>query len=317
MAALTSVALIGGGLALAGGVASGIGSAKAGKAQAKSAERMYAEGTDRMNQMLSEAQKVAKPTATELKALDQMVMQSEQQYKASLKSYQDAEKILSSINPAIAAAGDEAYRLIKGQESQVLAPLRAQRERQKSEMESQLAERFGAGYKFSAAGIKAMNTFDTQTADILNQAQFSAMNQVVNTATGLSSVAAQTESRAIAQGQNAAQTTMGLLSAENALKGRQLQPYYVAAQFNPAGAGSQAAQAAGGQHAGLIAAGQSAASLGGNIGQAALMTNLYGGGGAGGGVPSPTTPSDYTRVPNSNTYLPGSPVYNMGKIGGR
>lgn len=327
MAISTGAALAIIGTQVAGSVISGIAANKAGNKQAdvakdqlKFQEKAYSDSMARMNQFLSEAQKFSQPSVADLKAMERLVATADNQYKLSVQSFKQAEEVLSAVNPAIAEAGAEAYRLIKGEQANVLKPLRESRERQRKGIEQSLAQKFGPGFRFSAAGIKALNDFDFQTSDMLNQAQFGAMNQVVNAATGLSGVANSALQRGISGIQASQQADLSTIQAGTELSRRQFQPYYIAAQFqpNPAGvgnAGQNLASVIGNQYAGTMSVGQGLQSLASNVGMAALM-----GGFNSTGTPPPiggvTTPStgDIFRAPTfgQSSGIRAAPNYTLG-----
>jgi hypothetical protein len=330
MAVATGTALlVAAGASIVGSKIAADAAGEAGKAQAQEAQKaldwqkeVYAKNQAQMQKFMADAAKYSQPTISDINALQKMVQISDAQNASAIKSIESGQKILDSVNPALQAAGDETLKLIKGQADSILNPVRDQRNRQKTELENQLAQRFGASFRFSAAGIKALNDFDNQTAETMYNAHMGALNSVVNAASGLSNIASQTQANMLNQIQTAQGANASIINANDALAKRQQSPFYIGAQFQPnaggvAGAQQMNTQAIGNQYAGGIAFGQGIANFGANLGQGALTYAL--------GNPSAASPSPATYVPtgsaqtgtglgvpNFNVNLPKAPTYNIG-----
>lgn len=302
----------------------------AGQAQASAAQNsldfqksVYADNKKQQADFMAQAAQYAQPTVSDIKALNQMATVADAQNQSALTQIQQGQAVLNSINPALKAAGDQALQLINGQASAVLKPLQDQRATQRSQLENQLAEKFGASFRYSAAGIKALNDFDTQTANSLYTAQTGAINTVVNAASGLSNISAQTQANMQNQVGTAQNASNSVLNANDALSKREQQPFYIGAQFNPSASGvgnaaQIATQAAGNPFAGGIAMGQSIQNVAGAVGQSALTYALG----------NPSSPAaTYTPTGSSSTgvgfsvpnigsgTLPQAPAYNIGDLG--
>lgn len=81
-----------------------------------------------------------------------------------------------------------------------------QREAQKQMLESQLRQRFGAGYATSSAGMAALNQFQQQTADLATQMLPSVLQAQAAATTGAASYEDMLKKRQIAASQGASTT---------------------------------------------------------------------------------------------------------------
>lgn len=93
------------------------------------------------------------------------------------------EQLISQIDPTIIEASQQALRLLKGEESSTLAPLKAQRDRQRQKLLASLREQLGPGAETSTAGIQALNRFDAETSSIYGGAQQQALQGLGGLAT--------------------------------------------------------------------------------------------------------------------------------------
>lgn len=287
--------------------AAGLAQAQAAQDSVAFQKKVYKENRAQMKKFMSEAAKYSKPTPNDIKSLQRLSKISKEETQFAMDNFIQTKMVLDSVNPALKAAGDQTLKLINGQSAEILKPVQDSRDRQKSKLENQLAERFGASFRFSAAGIKALNDFDNQTSETLYNAHMGALNSVVNAASGLSNIAAQTN----ATQQNQVQTAIG---ANNALAGaydnlakRKLQPYYIGAQFQPningvLNAQGQLIGSVGNKYAGEIGSGNSLISAGANVAKSGL-TNIFAGGGGGGG-PTNGSPGRSVNSPGS-LNIPG------------
>lgn len=173
------------------------------------------------------AREAAIPSPVELKAIDTMITRSEAQLKKSLEMISRNEKVLNSMEPAMKESGMQLYKALRGEAVPMLKPIIERRTRQKQQLEQQLAERFGPGFRSTSAGLMALNNFDTQTADTLTNASFASIDSLLKTNVSLAQ-AFGTEVRGnVASVQNAfaganSGTAQGL-NAEQNIKSREMQ----------------------------------------------------------------------------------------------
>jgi hypothetical protein len=163
-------ALIGGPFGAAAGLQYE-GNQQAAQAQGKAAEAQLAEA----RATRAAATSAAAPTTGELRALsDQLDYQQ--------RAVGRQEKLLDSIDPALLESGRQALALLRGEESNTLAPLRAERDRQRQALVNSLIAREGAGALTSSAGIEALNRFDQQTSATLAGQQQSTLGDLLRVA---------------------------------------------------------------------------------------------------------------------------------------
>lgn len=115
------------------------------------------------------------PSPAEIQSIERLIAQREQTMGQLQSSIQRNEELLSSVDPAIRQAGEQAYRLMQGEEAKALSPIRRERDRQRRQMEAELQQRLGSGFRSSSAGIEAMLRFDDQTFSLMEQAQSNAI----------------------------------------------------------------------------------------------------------------------------------------------
>ncbi len=96
------------------------------------------------------------------------------------------QRILDSTDPAVIEAGKQALEMMKGVESKTLAPLRAQREKEKMKLVEKLQRQLGPGFENTTAGIQALTAFDEATATGLQTAQQNAIGQYLGVSQGFS-----------------------------------------------------------------------------------------------------------------------------------
>lgn len=193
---------------------------------------------------LAKAQEAAAaPSSRELKALDEMNRIYERNIQLSEANLSRQENILNTIDPSIVESGNQLLQLLQGGDSRFLDPVKRQRTEQRGKMENRLREELGSGYASSAAGMQALQNFDQQTAYLIAQKQeggLSTMSNLFGALQGYQGNAVQSQFF----GQNQAQNSLvGILNAENALKTRALphagsqfvQPYMQAQYMNQLG----------------------------------------------------------------------------------
>lgn len=88
------------------------------------------------------------------------------------------EKLISQIDPTIIEASQQALKLLRGEESSTLAPVRAQRDRQRQKLLNSLREQLGPGAETSTAGIQALTKFDAETDGLLAGTQQDALKNL-------------------------------------------------------------------------------------------------------------------------------------------
>ena len=162
-------ALVGGPFGAAAGLQYS-GAEMTAKAQQQAAEAQLQAAREQRAAALGAAQ----PTTQELAALGQ---QLDYQTQANARQQQ----LLNSIDPALMEAGKQALALLRGEESSTLAPLRAERERQRAALANSLIAQNGAGALTSSAGIEALNRFDQQTAQTLSSQQQATLGSLLQT----------------------------------------------------------------------------------------------------------------------------------------
>lgn len=92
------------------------------------------------------------------------------------------QKLLDSSDPALIEAGEQALKLLKGEEAKTLGPLKAQFDQQESELRSKLAAQLGPGYENTTAGIQALEAFNQQKNSVYANAQQNALGALLGVA---------------------------------------------------------------------------------------------------------------------------------------
>lgn len=90
-------------------------------------------------------------------------------------------ELAKSTDPTLKAAAAEALKLVQGEESRTLAPVRNERARQKKALVAKLRQRLGPGAESSSAGIEALNRFDEQTSNVLAGQQQASLGTLLGT----------------------------------------------------------------------------------------------------------------------------------------
>jgi hypothetical protein len=106
------------------------------------------------------------------------------------RNVQRQETLVNSIDPALVEAGKQMHSLLMGQAAPVLNNLKDQRQTQRQNLLDTIRQQYGPGYETSSAGLNAMQKFDAETANILNGAQQSYLQQVSGIALSGSSLGA-------------------------------------------------------------------------------------------------------------------------------
>lgn len=204
------------------------------------------------------------------------------------KSLARQEQLVSSIDPTIMEASQQALRLLRGEASSTLAPVQQQRDQQRQKLLNSLREQLGPGAETSTAGIQALTRFDAETNSLLAGQQQSAL-------AGLGGVAGQFS----AVRPDMFREIMGLSSlgqAKGDVSFRQAEGLFKARQPLIGSAGAQ--------HAADVARGQQSAALGGQLLQIGGMALGGGIGGAAAGMlaPSPAAAPAMSSGSRVNDY---------------
>ena len=121
----------------------------------------------------------------ELDNIERQIRSTEQSLEQQSRNLRRQEEIIGAANP-------ELLKLIQGQESSTLAPLRNQRDQQKQQLVNRLRQQLGPGAETSTAGIQALNQFDLQTDNLLSGAQQQSIGQLFGITSGTQGIANQT-----------------------------------------------------------------------------------------------------------------------------
>lgn len=81
------------------------------------------------------------------------------------------EQMVAQIDPTVIEASQQALRLLRGESSSTLAPLRQQRDMQRQKLVNSLRAQFGPGAESSSAGLRALTQFDSETGSLFSGAQ--------------------------------------------------------------------------------------------------------------------------------------------------
>ena len=217
------------------------------------------------------AEEKALPSPQELAALEKSM-------KSAELTLEREQKLIEAVDPAIMEAGKQAYQMLQGKESEMLGPLRRQRERQKQQMKETLRRQLGPGFETSSAGIEALSKFDMDTSDLLANTQQKAVMDFLGVSQNAAQLGRQTEAGA-----------RGQLNQTGALFGN-IQERQMNAAMNTGrqliAGGQLIDQAMAGKQS---AAGGEADALGQGFGQVAKFAGFAANGGFGGRTADPTT----------------------------
>lgn len=126
------------------------------------------------------ALKFAEATPEELEQLNRSIALNE----ADITRKQ---KLLDSSDPAIIEAGEQALKLLRGEEAKTLGPLKSNIAKQESALREKLAAQLGPGYENTTAGIQALSAFNEQANNALSGAQQNSLAQLLGVAQDTSS----------------------------------------------------------------------------------------------------------------------------------
>lgn len=220
-------------------------------------------------------------TVSGLLAADQGIASQE-------KNLSRQEQLVSQIDPTIIEASQQALRLLRGEQSSTLGPLKAQRDQQRQKLVNSLREQLGPGAETSTAGIQALTRFDSESANIFSGAQQQALGNLGNLSTQFNSTRPDIFREIAGLGslnQNKYQLGANQANFYSQLGGQEFGNTIAGANALQ-GIGQQNIQNAGAQYVAQGIRGQQASSFGRSVFGTALGAGLgaLGGGGAGAGV---------------------------------
>lgn len=96
------------------------------------------------------------------------------------KNLSRQEQLISQLDPTVIEASQQALKLLRGEQSSTLGPLKAQRDMQRQKLLNTLREQLGPGAETSTAGIQALTRFDSETSNIFAGAQQQAISNLGN-----------------------------------------------------------------------------------------------------------------------------------------
>lgn len=217
-------------------------------------------------QKMAMAQQAALPNYEEMAAKKRLLDSRNMFLNQQMGYLQKEQVLLDSVDPALREAGEQAYKLMKGEEAAVLGPIRKQRDRQRIVVENELASRLGSGFRTSSAGIEAMRRFDDETDTLMASAQFTTLNNLLG-------VSAQVRPDMIGKGHAVANTISGFDTAM--LAGEQNEAARRVSAITGSNVNYQnVVNTAGAQYAGDILQAQSEANFWGNL--SGLAMNIGG-----------------------------------------
>jgi hypothetical protein len=153
-----------------GGKRAARGAQDAAEAQQRAAEVQYG----RMKEITDRA------TTSGIASFERDLMNQE-------KNLSRQEQLISQIDPTIIEASQQALRLMRGEASSTLSPLKNQRATQRQKLLNSLREQLGPGAETSTAGIQALTRFDSETDNIFAGAQQQALSNLGNISSQFSS----------------------------------------------------------------------------------------------------------------------------------
>ena len=143
------------------------------------------------------AMAAAEPMPQEIAALERSVRDQETVIERE-------RKLIEAVDPALIEAGKQAYDMLKGKETELLGPIRRQRDRQRQVLTETLRRQLGPGFETSSAGMEALSRFDAETNDHLTLVQQNAVGQMLGVAQNAAQMGRAGEQRGIAGIQQAA-----------------------------------------------------------------------------------------------------------------
>lgn len=116
------------------------------------------------------------------KSTTQGMMDLDRDIKNQERNLSRQEQMVSQIDPTIIEASQQALRLLRGEQSSTLDPLKNQRDQQRQKLVNSLREQLGPGAETSTAGIQALTRFDSESGNLFAGAQQQALQNLGNTA---------------------------------------------------------------------------------------------------------------------------------------
>jgi len=239
---------------LVAGLASGAQGARAAGAAARAQERQ-SQANLAFAKESRDLALAAADSPQELAALERSM-------EAEGRQLERSERLLSSVNPALMEASQQAMRLLRGEEAAAGGALREQRKRSRAALVDQLRQQLGPGAETSTAGIQALTRFDQESSSVFAQTQQASLGQLLGT-TQFSAGLGQQGAAGAAAGIGGVGSAFGNIASRRvgAITG-------AGAQIGQAGAG--AARAAGGAFVGQQLQAQGIQQLSGQVLQGAL-----------------------------------------------
>lgn len=169
-----------------GGILGGVGEALFGDGGAEAAgnaaiatqiesRRQY----DQTKQRIGQSEALSRQAGDQFNAATvQGLMSLERDIKNQEKNLTRQEQLVSQIDPTIIEASQQALRLLRGEQSSTLNPLKDQRASQRQKVVNMLREQLGPGAETSTAGIQALTRFDSETDQIFAGAQQQALGNL-------------------------------------------------------------------------------------------------------------------------------------------
>lgn len=145
----------------------GYGATQSADAAQKTAEDQKNEATS----LLSQAQGYAQMTPDEMVAMSEQLDHLNKMNAIFGQQISNSSAVLAAVNPAFLSAGKNAVDIMNGKAAPTLAPLHAQIDQQRQNLQTQLASMYGPGWSSSSAGIEAMQRFEQGAQSTLANAQ--------------------------------------------------------------------------------------------------------------------------------------------------
>lgn len=137
-------------------------------AQADSARTQY----DRSVADRNEAMRLAAPSSPA------EILAAEKALKIQTQNLDRQSALYDALDPAILEASTQALKLLRGEDSSALDPVRKNRAQQRQKLLNSLREQLGPGAETSTAGIQALTQFDLETDNLISGTQQSTLNNL-------------------------------------------------------------------------------------------------------------------------------------------
>ena len=124
------------------------------------------------------ALRYSKKSPDEMAATKRLLETKEQALNRGLEALNKEYDIYDTMEPTIKEAGQQTLALLRGERARILDPMMKQRDSQRQQLEEQLAQKLGPGFRTSSAGIEALGKFDDGSAALMAGAQSQALQQV-------------------------------------------------------------------------------------------------------------------------------------------